>query len=120
MSDNRPSLFDLEMHQDFHRRHIGPDDKETREMLDVVGAPSIEQLIDETIPQNIRLSEDINIDPPMSERRTISYVRKMKDRNKVFISMIGMGYYGTVTPNVIKRVVLGKPELVHRLYALSG
>ena len=110
MSESRPSLFDLEMHQDFHRRHIGPDATETGQMLETVGAESVEQLIDETIPANIRLSEEINIDPPMSERRTISYVRKMKDRNKVFISMIGMGYYGTVTPNVIKRVVLENPS----------
>ena len=110
MSENRPSLFDLEMHQDFHRRHIGPDETEAQQMLQTVGAESIEQLINETIPENIRLKEDIDIDPPMSERRTISYVRKMKDRNKVFISMIGMGYYGTVTPNVIKRVVLENPS----------
>lgn len=110
MSQTRPSLFDLEMHQDFHRRHIGPDDAETKQMLQTVGAESMEQLINETIPSNIRLTNDIDIDPPMSERRTISYVRKMKDRNKVFISMIGMGYYGTVTPNVIKRVVLENPS----------
>lgn len=110
MSEPRPSLFDLEMHQDFLRRHIGPDNNEAAQMLDVVGAESIEQLIDETIPSNIRLTDEIDIDPPMSERRTISYVRKMKDRNKVFISMIGMGYYGTVTPNVIKRVVLENPS----------
>ena len=110
MSQTRPSLFDLEMHQDFHRRHIGPDEVETQHMLQTIGAETIEQLINETIPENIRLKDDINIDPPMSERRTISYVRKMKDRNKVFISMIGMGYYGTVTPNVIKRVVLENPS----------
>ena len=110
MSDSRPSLFDLEMHQDFHRRHIGPDDAEVQQMLEVVAADSVEQLIDQTIPANIRLKDEIDIDPPMSERRTISYVRKMKDRNKVFISMIGMGYYGTVTPNVIKRVVLENPS----------
>ena len=110
MSETRPSLFDLEMHQDFHRRHIGPDEVETQQMLKTIDADSIEQLINETIPENIRLKDDINIDPPMSERRTISYVRKMKDRNKVFISMIGMGYYGTVTPNVIKRVVLENPS----------
>ena len=110
MSKTRSSLFDLEMHQDFHRRHIGPDDVEAKQMMEAVGVDSVEQLIDETIPANIRLTDEINIDPPMSERRTISYVRKMSDRNKVFISMIGMGYYGTVTPNVIKRVVLENPS----------
>ncbi len=110
MSDSRPSLFDLEMHHDFRRRHIGPDEVESKEMLATIGVDSVEELIDQTIPANIRLTEEIDIDPPMSERRTISYVRKMKDRNKVFISMIGMGYYGTVTPNVIKRVVLENPS----------
>ena len=110
MSDSRPSLFDLEMHHDFRRRHIGPDDAESKQMMQTVGVSSVEELIDQTIPANIRLTEEIDIDPPMSERRTISYVRKMKDRNKVFISMIGMGYYGTVTPNVIKRVMLENPS----------
>ena len=110
MSEPRPSLFDLEMHQDFHRRHIGPDEAEAKQMLQTIGIDSVETLIDETIPANIRLTDEINIDPPMSERRTISYIRKMSDRNKVFISMIGMGYYGTVTPNIIKRVVLENPS----------
>jgi len=113
MAETRPTLEQLEMrgemYGDFIRRHIGPDDKQIGEMLEALGSASLDELIDETVPASIVTEEPLDLPPPMSERETISYLRRMRERNKVFISMIGMGYYGTVLPAVIRRNVLENP-----------
>ena len=109
MSEKRETLEHLEARQDFTRRHIGPGESQIREMLDVLGLSSLDDLIDKTVPRTIRSDRPLNLNPPMTERDALSYLRRMSDRNKVFVSMIGMGYYGTVTPGVILRNVLENP-----------
>ncbi len=113
MSTNRAttrrSLQELEMQGDFIRRHIGPGDQQVAEMLKVLGMGSIDELIDRTVPRSIRSDTPLDFDRPMSERSAITYLRRMRGRNRVFVSMIGMGYSGTVLPGVIRRNVLENP-----------
>ncbi len=93
----------------FMHRHNGPDEKQESEMLSAIGASSIDELIDQTIPKGIRLQEQIDLDEPMSEYRFLEEFRKLADKNKIFESYIGMGYHDTLTPNVILRNVLENP-----------
>ncbi len=109
MSNARSSLADLEMRDDFVRRHIGPGPVQIDEMLGTLGLKSLDDLIEKTVPSSIVAEEPIDLPEAMSERDTLSYLRKMADRNQVFTSMIGMGYHGTITPKVILRNVLENP-----------
>lgn len=90
-------------------RHIGPDDQEIREMLEAVGASSIDQLMDETVPAGIRLSEYINLPEGVGETEMLEQIREKAQKNQVYRSFIGQGYYDTHTPGVIKRNVLENP-----------
>jgi len=109
MAGSRRTLDELKMKGDFIRRHIGPGDEQIDEILAVLGLESLDELVDKTVPASIRSKEPLKLEPAMSERMTLSYLRKMAGRNKVFISMIGMGYHGTATPTVILRNVLENP-----------
>ena len=109
MAQSRPSLSDLEMRDDFVRRHIGPGEAQIAEMLQALGLSSLDELVDKTVPRAIVSKRALELAEPMSERGALSYLRRMADRNQVFTSMIGMGYYGTVTPKVILRNVLEDP-----------
>ncbi len=105
----RAPLADLEPRANFIRRHIGPSEVETAEMLREVGAKTLEEFIDKVVPKKIRLSRPLDLPKAKAERSALSYLRRMVERNEVFVSMIGMGYYGTVTPKVILRNVLENP-----------
>ncbi|MBI2717750.1 MAG: aminomethyl-transferring glycine dehydrogenase [Rhizobiales bacterium] len=105
----RPTLAELEPGANFIRRHIGPSDAETAEMLRAMGAKSLEDFIAQVVPEAIRSKRPLDLGKPMAERTALSYLRSMADRNEVYTSMIGMGYYGTVTPKVILRNVLENP-----------
>lgn len=107
--DTRPSLTDLEMHGDFVRRHIGPSPEEISLMLNVLGLNSLDDLIEKAVPPSIRMQENLNLPHAKSEREAITHLRAMRSRNNIFVSMIGMGYHGTVMPSVIKRNVLENP-----------
>ncbi len=109
MTGTRRSLEDLKMRGDFIRRHIGPGEPQIAEMLSALDLASLDELIDQTVPGSIRSDRELDLAPPMSERMTLSYLRKMSNRNRVFVSMIGMGYHGTVLPPVILRNVLENP-----------
>ena len=85
-----------------NRRHIGPTPAEIREMLSVVGAPSLDALIDETVPSAIRQTEPLDWGPALSEQGVLHRLRQTAAKNKVLTSLIGQGYYGTVTPPVIQ------------------
>ena len=102
-------LSDLEQRDDFIRRHIGPGDEQIAEMLDTLGLSSLDALIEKTVPASIITEHSLEIGGDKTERGTLSYLRRMSERNKVFISMIGMGYYGTKLPGVILRNVLENP-----------
>ena len=93
----------------FSRRHIGPSPKQVRKMLSCLGMGSLDDLIDKTIPGSIQSKRKLGIGAPKTENETLSYLRDISSSNQVFISMIGMGYYGTITPSVILRNVLENP-----------
>ena len=105
----RLALKDLEPGANFIARHIGPDAAETAAMLKTVGAKSVEDFIDRVVPKRIRAKRPLDLKKAMPERTALSYLREAASRNEVFTSMIGMGYYGTVTPKVILRNILENP-----------
>jgi len=105
----RPALPELEMRGDFIRRHIGPGESQIAEMLETLGLSSLDELTERALPAAIVSGEPLALPEPMSERQTVTSLRRMRERNRVFVSMIGMGYYGTVLPGVIKRNVLENP-----------
>ena len=109
MPDARTSLQQLEMRGDFLRRHVGPGDPQIAQMLEALGLDSLDDLVKKAVPADIIDKEALDLPEPMTERETVSYLRTMAERNRVFISMIGMGYYGTVLPPVILRKVLENP-----------
>lgn len=93
----------------FMHRHNGPDKAQITEMLSAIGVSSIDQLIEETVPKDIRLQKEVDLDEPMSEYRFLEQFRKLANKNKIFESYIGMGYHDTLMPNVILRNVLENP-----------
>ncbi|NIW04279.1 MAG: aminomethyl-transferring glycine dehydrogenase [Gammaproteobacteria bacterium] len=109
MAEARRSLVELEMRGDFIRRHIGPGETQIADMLAALGLESLSELVDKAVPAAIRSERSLDLDPAKSERATVTYLRRMRERNRIFISMMGMGYHGTVMPAVIKRNVLENP-----------
>jgi glycine dehydrogenase len=99
-------IFDREP---FQSRHIGPDDTERDAMLKVIGAPSLDALIDEAIPARIRLKKPLDLPEGQSEDRFLHDLRQVASRNQPCKSFIGLGYYDTFTPSVILRNVLENP-----------
>lgn len=93
----------------FADRHLGPSTTETEEMLATVGASSLEELIDQTVPENIRVRESLNVAPAISEYHYLQHLQEIAKRNRVFRSFMGMGYYGTITPSVIQRNLFSNP-----------
>jgi glycine cleavage system P protein (glycine dehydrogenase) len=99
-------LFD---HEPFESRHIGPDPAERDAMLQAIGAGSLDALMDQAIPPQIRLDQPLNLPPGMSEHQYLGDLRRLAARNRVFKSFLGLGYYDCVTPGVIVRNVLENP-----------
>ncbi len=93
----------------FSDRHIGPDDAQIEEMLDVIGVSSLDQLINETIPAQIRLKKSLNLNEPQSEFEFLNNLKTISAKNKIFKSYIGMGYYPAIIPQVILRNVIENP-----------
>ena len=83
-----------------NRRHIGPSPAEMALMLKAVGVASLDQLIDETVPADIRQAKPLTW-APLAEHELLARMRQVADKNKVMTSLIGQGYYGTVTPPAI-------------------
>ncbi len=98
------------MEQDnFAKRHIGVSRKEKKEMLDYIGVDSLEQLMAETVPSDIRLSGELNLPAAQSEYEFLRELKEVARLNKVYRSYLGMGYFGTITPSVILRNVFENP-----------
>ena len=108
-SQAQVTLSDLEQTQDFIRRHIGPDEAQTQAMLADIGAESVDALIDEIVPNNIRLADLPAIEESKTEVKALADLKAVAGKNKINTSYIGLGYYGTLTPNVILRNVLENP-----------
>ncbi|MFQ8431977.1 aminomethyl-transferring glycine dehydrogenase [Amaricoccus sp. W119] len=92
-----------------NRRHIGPSPAEIAEMLATIGVPSVEALIDQTVPGSIRQRKPLQWGKPLSEQGVLRRLRDVAGRNQVLTSLIGQGYHGTVTPPVIQRNILENP-----------
>ncbi len=93
----------------FESRHNAPDAHQIEEMLRVVNAASIDELIDQTIPANIRLKKSLNLPKAQSEFEFLNGFKKLISKNKIYKSYIGTGYYNCITPGVILRNVLENP-----------
>ncbi|KAF1719646.1 aminomethyl-transferring glycine dehydrogenase [Pseudoxanthomonas wuyuanensis] len=110
MSHNAtPSLRELENHSAFLERHIGPNDAEIAQMLAVVGHASLDAMTDAIVPGNIKSPAPLALPEAISEVEALARIRAIADKNQVFRSFIGQGYYGTHTPNVILRNILENP-----------
>ncbi|MGY1425394.1 aminomethyl-transferring glycine dehydrogenase [Lysobacter sp. A289] len=107
--DTQSSLRALEHHDAFVSRHIGPNDTEVAQMLRTVGHESLEAFTDAIVPASIRSPESLALPDAVTEVDAIAMIRTIADRNQVFRSFIGQGYYGTHTPNVILRNILENP-----------
>ncbi len=92
-----------------NRRHIGPSPAEMDDMFRHLGVADIDELIDQTVPASIRQAEPLDFGKPKSERELLYHMRQVALKNKVFTTMIGQGYYGTVTPPAIQRNILENP-----------
>ena len=93
----------------FTRRHIGPNSSELNKILDTIGVKSIEQLLEQTIPEKIRLKNDLNIPEGISEMEFLKEIKKLSSLNQKFKTYIGLGYHDTFTPSVIQRNILENP-----------
>ena len=93
----------------FALRHIGPRRSDLPEMLKTVGVETMEQLIFETIPDNIRLDNPLSLDPAVSEHEFAAHITALSNKNKVYRSFIGLGYNQAITPAVIQRNILENP-----------
>jgi len=95
--------------ESFLIRHIGPRDEDIKKMLKVIKANSLDQLIDETLPNDIKLKEPMKLDNPLSESEYLMHLKKISALNKVFKSYIGLGYNRSYLPAVIQRNILENP-----------
>ncbi|XQF92504.1 aminomethyl-transferring glycine dehydrogenase [Pseudoalteromonas espejiana] len=106
---NAKSLEQLEQKQDFIRRHIGPSPAQVSDMLSALEVSSVQELIDQTVPASIRLEQPLTVGESRTEVETLSYLKSVASKNKVFKSYIGQGYHPTHVPHVILRNVLENP-----------
>ena len=98
----------LSMNQ-FSERHIGPNSSDQESMLNSIGVTSIEELIEQTIPNSIRLNEKMDLPDAMSESELLDHMKSLGRKNKNYRSYIGLGYYNTILPGVIQRNILENP-----------
>lgn len=93
----------------FALRHIGPRETDLQHMLKTIGVDSIEQLVYETLPDDIRLKAPLNLDPAMTEYEFANHIQELGKKNKVFKSYIGLGYHPTIVPAPIQRNIFENP-----------
>jgi glycine dehydrogenase len=106
MSENLELLAPIDT---FARRHIGPSQDEVARMLEALGVASIDELIDQAVPQQIRMEGSLNLERPRGEAELLAEMRGLARQNKLFRSFIGLGYYDCLTPPVILRNILENP-----------
>ncbi|MBB5675858.1 aminomethyl-transferring glycine dehydrogenase [Xanthomonas arboricola] len=109
MSQTTSSLRDLEHHSAFVERHIGPNDAEIAQMLEVVGHASLDAMTDAIVPGNIKSPAALALPEAITEEEALAKIRAIASKNQVQRSFIGQGYYGTHTPKVILRNILENP-----------
>lgn len=102
------TLFEQQSNE-FVSRHIGPTEKDTNDMLRTIGVESLDELINKTVPANIRMEHDLDTAPAMSEYEYLAHIKEVSLKNRVFTNYIGQGYYDTITPSVILRNIFENP-----------
>ncbi len=95
--------------QEFIARHLGPREKEVKSMVKTIGVSSLDELIDQTVPASIRMKGNLSIPDGMSEQEYLKHIREVSNKNKIYKTYIGQGYYGTITPSVILRNIFENP-----------
>jgi glycine dehydrogenase len=95
--------------KEFIYRHIGPTEEEQTKMLSTVGYKDLDDLMKNTVPEKILLKDELKIDDPLSEHDALKKLKSISKKNKIFRNFIGMGYYNSLTPNVILRNILENP-----------
>ncbi len=114
------TLSQLENRGAFIERHIGPDAAQQQEMLNAVGAESLNALTGQIVPKDIQLATPPQVGEAATEYAALAELKAIAGRNKRFTSYIGMGYTAVQLPPVILRNMLENPWLVHRLHSLSA
>ena len=97
------------MNNSFVTRHIGPRESDIKIMLSELDLSSLDELSTAVVPENLQLNSKLNLPPKLSEVETIKRLEEIAEKNSVFRSFIGMGYYGTIVPGVIKRNIFENP-----------
>ena len=95
--------------QEFIRRHVGPSKEEQDKMLSYLGYKTLDEFIKKIVPEKIHEQQPLKIENSISEHDALTKLKSMANENKIYKSFIGMGYYGTYTPNVILRNLLENP-----------
>ncbi len=93
----------------FALRHLGPRETDLNHMFKTIGVANLDQLIFETIPNDIRLKNDLDLDTPMTEYEYLSHIQELGKKNKIFKSYIGLGYHPAIVPAVIQRNIFENP-----------
>ncbi len=109
MSTTTSNLSALDQADDFSTRHIGPTETEIMEMLEVLGLSSLDEMVDRAIPDSIRTREPLGLDSGRSESEVLGALSEIASENKLMRSLIGLGYYGCITPSVVLRNVMENP-----------
>jgi glycine dehydrogenase len=102
------NFFEAQQNE-FKGRHIGPHEKDTQKMLRTIGASSLSELIDKTVPAGIRMNKALNLPAPLSEHQYLQHITETGAKNSLFKNYIGQGYYDTITPAVILRNIFENP-----------
>ena len=105
----RPTLSELENRSEFTARHVGPSPAEIQTMLKALDVPTLDKLVEQTVPAQILSKRALDIGEALSEAQMLEKARGYASQNQVFKSFIGMGYFGTLTPTVILRNVMENP-----------
>ncbi|MDP2415734.1 aminomethyl-transferring glycine dehydrogenase [Daejeonella sp.] len=101
--------LNIDYQEKFEQRHIAPNEQDTAKMLDTIGVNSIDELISQTVPPNIRLKNNLNLPAAKSEADYLNNLKQTASKNKVFKSYIGQGYHDVIIPGVIQRNILENP-----------
>lgn len=108
-NDSAPTLDTLQLNGEFIDRHIGPNEEQIKQMLQALNLESLKELIANTVPDSIALKGALELDEPLTENAALAKLKTIAQQNNTVKSFIGLGYYDTLTPNVILRNVLENP-----------
>ena len=109
MLQKKRTLNDLQNAEQFVARHVGPSVEDQQTMLGMLDCSNLQQLIEQVVPESIINNQPLDLLPQCTESQALKELRQIANKNKIFKSFLGQGYYGTLTPNVILRNILENP-----------